>query len=304
MVKLSNKKIRWLVRNVTKGGVSTKDAATIYNITQRRAQQLVKGFNDTAVIPTLSCNRRPRTFLTGEQKRAIDKAWDEARLGARLLYYELRRRGHRIPKNKIHEYLTETGRSRPNPNKQKKRKRCRYERKHSLSLLHADWFEHNGKHGIAFEDDASRKILAIGEFDEATTENAIKVFKEVETQVRDINAYVVELNTDRGTQFYANKRDKRGRAEHGFEKYLESRGIRHVLSRRNNPQTNGKLERWIQEYKKHRDRFGSPQEFAEWYNNRLHGALWLEYAETPNEAFQRKMRPEHLLWQFFRLNGG
>ncbi|MFQ5621628.1 MAG: hypothetical protein ACE5FT_07375 [Candidatus Nanoarchaeia archaeon] len=188
--------------------------------------------------------------------------------------------------------------------KQKKRKRCRYERKHSLSLLHIDWFEYKGINIVAVEDDASRRLLSIGEFNEATTDNTLKVFNEAESKAKEINACIYAVNSDKGTQFYPNKRDKKGNAKHKFEEYLNSRGIKHIPSRRNNPQTNGKLERWVQEYKKHRDRFDSPQEFAKWYNNRLHGALWLEMGETPNEAFQRKLRPEVLLWMFFRLNGG
>ena len=39
--------------------------------------------------------------------------------------------------------------------------------------------------------------------------------------------------------------------------------------------------------------------FAEWYNNRVHGALDLEYFETPNDAFIRKMRCENTLGMFF-----
>ncbi len=66
-----------------------------------------------------------------------------------------------VPRNKIHEYLLEKGYAKPNP---KKRKRCRYERKHSLSLLHGDRFEWNDRHLYGFEDDASRKILALMEF--------------------------------------------------------------------------------------------------------------------------------------------
>jgi hypothetical protein len=61
------------------------------------------------------------------------------------------------------------GLARPHPKKQKKRKRCRYERKHSLSLVHADWLDYDGVQVIAFEDDASIKILSIGEFANATT---------------------------------------------------------------------------------------------------------------------------------------
>ena len=106
-----------------------------------------------------------------------------------------------------------------------------------------------------YEDDASRKILSIGEFDNSTTENTIQVLKEAEDYVEGFNAIIKALNTDRGPQFYPNKRDKNGNAESVFQNYLESRGIQYIPSRRNNPQTNGKMERLVQTYKKHRDKF-------------------------------------------------
>ena len=68
--------------------------------------------------------------------------------------------------------------------------------------------------------------------------------------------------------------------------------------KRNNPQTNGKIERWFQEYRRHRWRFDTAYAFAEWYNNRVPGALDLEYFETQNEAFIRKMRCENTLGMF------
>ena len=40
-----------------------------------------------------------------------------------------------------------------------------------------------------------------------------------------------EIITDHGAQFYANKRDKNGNAEHSFEQYLKSEGVKHILCR-------------------------------------------------------------------------
>jgi putative transposase len=183
----------------------------------------------------------------------------------------------------------------------KKRKLCRYEREHSLSLLHADWCEYNGKPVIMYEDDASRKILSIGEFDNATTENAIRVLKEAEDYVKGFNAIIKALNTDRGAQFYPNKRDENGTAEFVFQNYLESRGIQHIPSRRK--QTNGKMERSVQTHKKHRDKFNSVNESKDWYNDRIHGSLKLEWGETPNEAFIGKLIQESMLGLFFKTFG-
>ncbi len=67
----------------------------------------------------------------------------------------------------------------------------------------------------------------------------------------------------------------------------------------NNPQTNSKIEWWFQEHRRHRWRFDSAYAFAEWYNNRVHGALDLEYFETQNDSFIRKMRCENTFGMFF-----
>lgn len=289
---------------VLKKGETTEDVANIFKVSQRRIQQLVKIYKETGEYPVLNPKRRPKTHLTDDQKKVIKQAYSESYLGAKLLrYHIIRKYDQNIPQNKIHEYLLELGYARPDPKKQKKRKRCRYERKYSLSLVHADWLEYQGKYIIAYEDDASRKILSIGEFDNATTENAIIVLKEVEKQAQRFNGLIQAINTDRGSQFYPNKRDKNGRAESVYQNYLKSRGIKHIPSRRNNPQTNGKIERWFQEYQKHRHKFNSAYEFKEWYNDRIHGELKLEWCETHDEAFIRKMRPESILRLFFKING-
>jgi hypothetical protein len=69
-----------------------------------------------------------------------------------------------------------------------------------LSLVHADWFNYEGVWVIAFEDDASRKILAIGEFYNATTENAINVLRSADSVATDYND-TLAINTDRGANF-------------------------------------------------------------------------------------------------------
>jgi len=300
MVKLTDKKIRWIVRHAGKD-VSVGGAAKIYGVSDRRIQQLVKSYRETGEIPKLKRNRRPKTHLAEEQRQEIELAWQETRLGARLLYHHLKSRNQRIPHNKINSYLKATGRTIPNPNKQKKRKRCRYERDHSGSLLHGDWHRTtiDHPHAIAWLDDASRYILSSGEFQSATGKYSIETFKAAQAKAGEHNLIVREVNTDRGSQFYGNKND--GVTE--FQRYLESQGIRHIPSKVKNPQTNGKLERFWYEYDRHRWRFETFTEFASWYNRRIHGALWLEIGETPEWAFQRKMPPESMLGLFSKLNG-
>jgi transposase InsO family protein len=104
-----------------------------------------------------------------------------------------------------------------------------------LSLVHADWFNYEGVWVIAFEDDASRKILATGEFSNATTENAINVLKNAKSVATDYNDKILAINTDRGSQFYASSGEKRRKGVSEFEQYLRNKGIQHILSRKNNP---------------------------------------------------------------------
>jgi len=56
------------------------------------------------------------------------------------------------------------------------------------------------------------------------------------------------------------------------------------------------------EYKQHRNAFNTAEEFANWYNNRIHEALNLEIGETPKEALMRRLRPECLCGLFWKQN--
>jgi putative transposase len=245
--------------------------AAIYGVSRWRIQQLVKEYKETGEYPLLDKNRRPKTYLSDEEKRIIEEAYNESFLGARLLRYHIQKHYKRnIPQNKIHQHLLAVGLARPNPKKQKKLKRRRYERKHSLSPVHADWLDYDGLQVIAFEGDASRKILAIGEFAHTTADNSIAVFKRAEEASRGYRSHIIAVNTDQGSQFYASGGDKKRKGVSRFEQCLKVLGVKHIPSRRNNPQTNGKIERWFHEYRKHRWRFDSDYTFSGWYNNRIH----------------------------------
>jgi transposase InsO family protein len=104
---------------------------------------------------------------------------------------------------------------------------------------------------------------------------------------------ILAVLTDHGSEFYASLRDKNGCAKHEFELYLKEQGIEQILCGVNHPQTNGKVEKWHDLYIHHRERFECLADLVEWYNEeKPHGALNLEIAETPSQAFIRKMRPE------------
>jgi len=76
----------------------------------------------------------------------------------------------------------------------------------------------------------------------ATNDNALDILKIAEQEATEVNGLIQTINTDRGSQFYPNKKDKNGEEYSVFRDYLESKGILHIPSRRNNPQANGKIE--------------------------------------------------------------
>lgn len=54
-----------------------------------------------------------------------------------------------------------------------------------------------------------------------------------------------EILTDHGSQFVSNQ--KTNTPHHAFGRFLEHYAIRHIIARRNHPQTNGKIERFFRE---------------------------------------------------------
>ena len=238
MRKLTDKNIRFICRHaVDKGDWTKQELAVQYGVTVRRIEQLIMEYRRTEEYPKPNPARRPKGPQLSDEEKIIDEVWEESRLGARLLYKELRKRGYKIAHNKIHRYLQETGRTVPYPKKQKKRRQCRYERKHTFSLVHGDWHR---------------------------------------TSIHHPNS------------------------QSRFQRYLAQKGIRPIPSRKNNPQTNGKVERFWLEYDRHQWRFQTISEFIDWYNRRLHGALWVDIGENPSEAVFRKLQPESLLGLFLR----
>ena len=118
---------------------------------------------------------------------------------------------------------------------------------------------------------------------------------------------------DHGSAFGAHRVHENGNWDGDFKQHLEKYGIKPILIGIKpiligikpiligikpiligvkHPQTNGKLERFFGEYKRHRHAFSSFEEFIEWYNDRPHGSLEFERFETPEKAFRRKMPQE------------
>ena len=151
-MKLDEKAIKWIIREKEKG-TPTKEIAEIEGISERRVNQIYKQYKETGEIPKLKKPERPRKELTEEEIEAIKETYEEYRCNAIVLQIILNKRGYTISKNKIHEVLRMNGYAKEEKNKRKRKKWIRYEREHSMSLWHTDWFYYKGKWIIAYLDD-------------------------------------------------------------------------------------------------------------------------------------------------------
>ena len=161
----------------------------------------------------------------------------------------------------------------------------RYERRHSLTAVHIDWYYDpiKEKWVFAVEDDASRKMLALLEVHNATTDWSIEGMKLALKYGK-----IKQCICDHGAQFIHNLG-----GESRFQAFLEEQGISQILCRIKHPQSNGKVEKWFQVYKNHRHSFESKEEFLTWYNEvRPHLSLRIDELETLHMAFIRKMKAE------------
>ena len=284
MKKLNNKQVRYIIKQVEKGEPTAK-FSTIYNVSQRRIQQLYDQYERTDIVPVLKACGRKKKAISQEIIGLILAEHNVQPCNAVLLQNIIQSKHKlRVPHNTIHMVLKGQGLAKDEPKKQKQRKWVRFERKHSLSLVQIDWHESKviqGKQLITYLDDASRKILAAGEYDNATTENSIKTLDQAAENVAEYGGIECILSGN-DSQFLVE-----------FNKTLDRYGIGHIYSRVNHPQTVGKLERFHQTYEQHRGRFATLEEFVQWYNDvRVHMSLNMRHAETPSKAFIRKMHPE------------
>lgn len=288
-MKLNEKKIRYIIRYM-KAGYSLRQVGEDIKISYERVRQIYKSYIETNIIPILRKAGRPKRLLTEYEINMIIESYIKHKSSASILSKIIKlEKGTKINHNKIHEILLANNMAVKDTKKSRKRKPwVRYEREHSLSAVHMDWMydEKRGKYIIGVIDDASRKILAYGEFSSPTVENSILVLKEALKYGK-----IREVITDRGSQFTANKKDKKGEHKSKFAEFCKFMGIKQILCRVKHPQSNGKIERWFGLYRQKRDMFSNLQEFVHWYNHiKPHLSLNLDVLETPEMAFRRKFK--------------
>jgi len=286
-MKLTRAKLIETIRKKNMGWTSYQ-ARKIAGISVRRVNQIWQQYLKTGEIPEIGLrNGRPAKFIETWEKEIVKESFSKYGVSASSLepIIEKHYKKH-IPHNRIHKILLEEGFAiKSDCEVIRKKKWIRYERRHSLSAVHIDWYFDSATRKCVFAaiDDASRKLLALLEVDNASTEYSIEGMK-----VALQHGKIRECISDHGSQF-TNNAD----GYSAFREFLESQGIKQILCRIKHPQSNGKVERFFGLYKAKRNKFSTKEEFIHWYNEvRPHLSLNFDELETPAQAFIRKMKAE------------
>jgi putative transposase len=230
---------------------------------------------------------KPKQKINQRFVKKVTSIRNETDYGSQKIHYVLKKQGFGVSQYMIQCILDECGLTDPCPKRRGQRKYIKYVWPISNYMWHCDWSFYEGKWYITFIDDRSRKIMASGSFANATEEHAIFVLYQAILWNEVCPAVIL---SDKGTQFYNAKRNSKGiRTLSLFEQELKALGIDYWTSRRNHPQTNGKMEKWFdtmkKRFKKHPDE--SLQDFVKWYNEeRIHHAL--NY-RTPEDVYRENM---------------
>ncbi len=287
MTKLNENKRKWIIQQYRKGRSATS-IARIQKVSRQYVYILIeKHQKEGDLAYKAKIAGRPKIKINQQFEKKVTEIRKADDYGSQKIHFVMRREGFEVSQHIIQRILDENNLTDPCEKRRGQRKYVRYQWPISNYMWHTDWSELGEKRYIAFIDDRSRNIMAGGEFTNATAENAIFLLHQ--SMLTNEVSPVIILS-DKGSQFYANIRTKSG--EKGisqFEEEVKSLGIDFWTSRRNHPQTNGKMETWFDTMKKRKKKHPdeSFQDFIKWYNEkRIHHAL--EY-KTPEEVYHEKL---------------
>jgi len=143
MKKLNLRKIRWILREIKKNEQSVYRIAQTQRVSPRWVRKLAERFKDTPLykVRLKEPGRKPIP-IPKKEIEVVQLAKEKYKLGAVNLETILKEKGTSISHNKIHKILKKLNLAKTEPKKSKRRKWIRYERRHSNSLWHTDWFEY------------------------------------------------------------------------------------------------------------------------------------------------------------------
>jgi putative transposase len=298
--KLQDSQVTWIIK-AREHGTSSKDIAAALQgvVSVRRVEQIYAGYRESGRVPTFGNPGRPRIEISDEERVAIRHAHARFKVGAVYLVPVLKRYyGVETNHMRVYRVLKEEGLLYHKARKKFRRRYVRWEREHSNTLWHVDWHEMKdprwkGAWLIAYEDDASRRIMAHGMFAHATSAHSVEVLERAMAE----HGRPESILNDRGSTFYAVESQARKKGLTEFELFLMGNHIEQILSGVRHPETNGKLEKLWDLLETGLARgISSMDDCVYWYNcERPHGSLDLERAETPIEAYYRKLPQRDVL---------
>ena len=255
-MKLTRPKLLETIRRKNEGW-TTYQARKIAGISIRRVNQVWKEYQETGKVPELGKKvGRPARLVTEDEQKMVKEAYERYRVSASTLEKLIERDySIHIPHNHIHKIMVKLSLAKPKGKKDVRKKDwIRYERRHSLTAVHLDWYYDSVKDQwvLPVIDDASRKMLSLVEEKHATTDASIEAMRQAMKHGK-----IKQCITDHGTQFIKTLGNAR------FAEFLKRHGIKHILCRIKHPQSNGKSEKFNDLYKNHRHAFKTKEEYQE-----------------------------------------
>lgn len=234
-----------------------------------------------AVIQKKKPGSQPTARIDPDTRNKILRWRDKYGWGPTKIEGHLRvHRKIEISHRQIYYLLQETKRNNPIGYIRRIKGKKRYERLHSMSLLHVDWKDILTNPMLTYLDDHSRFVTASDKFSEATMENSIKL---LELTIRRFGK-PVQVLSDRGSQFWNNK----GEDPTEFTQFCIDSEIQHIKCSKASPQANGKLEAFHGRYDAESWRFKTHAKFVRYWNyQRPHEGIKYLY---PAEIFFRDMK--------------
>ena len=218
-MKLNKTKLIETLRRLNEGK-TVYQARKIAGISVRRVYQIKDEFNKTGEIPQIGKRvGRPRKNIEKWEIQIAKQAYEKYRVSADTLERLIERdyKKH-IGHNRVHQILIQIGYAKKKAKKDiRKKKWIRYQRKHSLTAVHIDWHYFKGTWVFGVEDDASRKLLALLERNNESTEHSI-----LGMEMALKHGQIKQCISDHGSEFTSNFVD----ADSRFIEYLKLKNIK------------------------------------------------------------------------------
>jgi len=202
--KLVDGQVEWLIR-ARESGTKNSDIAKALGISERWVKHLYSRYRSEGRVPSPGRPGRPGLEIPIEEREAIVLAYRTFKVGACYLVPVLKRYyGVETNHMRVYRVMSEEGLLYSKARYRVKRRWVRWEREHSNTLWHVDWHEMEdqrwkGMQLIVYEDDASRRIMAHGVFEHATSPHSVEVLKRAMAE----HGRPKSILDDRGSTFYA-----------------------------------------------------------------------------------------------------